>query len=82
MDSATFIALSIATSHGIPLALALRELALLRRMRRGGGGPGGGSAPVRPRPSPVPGGTKPLPDCLVPRPLAAPPARARVLEDA
>ena len=82
MESANFIALSIATSHGIPLALALRELVLLRRARGGGSWPR--LAPAVPAPSPKPVGTSPLPDCLIPRPLPGPlaeaPGRTRMLE--
>ncbi len=86
MDSETFIMLNSALSFGAPLALAVRELLVLRRdeRRRGGGGSWKGDpAPDAPPPPPAPAGSKPLPDCLVPKlqPLPAVP-RPRVLEDA
>jgi hypothetical protein len=85
MDSETFIMLSSALSFGAPLALAVRELVVLRRDN--GGKRGGGSwkrdpAPDRP-PPPAPAGNKPLPECLVPKLPPRPAARPRrVLEDA
>lgn len=79
MKPEVWILLSGALTFGVPLVLAVRELLLLRR-----GGDGGfrkpDRVPVAPRPFPV--GTKPLPDCLIPRPAPNPIARARVLEDA
>lgn len=83
MDSETFIMLSSALSFGAPLALALRELVVLRR--DGGGKRGGGSwegGPVPDTPPPPVAGNKPLPDCLLPKLLPRPAARPRVLEDA
>jgi hypothetical protein len=87
MDSETFILLSSALSFGAPMALAVRELLVLRRDRGRDGG--GGSwrrdpAPDKPPPpAPAPAGNKPLPDCLVPKPVPRPAARPRrVLEDA
>ncbi len=72
-----FVLLSGCLTFGVPLVFAIREL---RSLRRGGGG-GWRPEPTPPRPSPVPqGGTgKPLPDCLIPKPLPARP-RERELE--
>jgi hypothetical protein len=84
MDSETFIMLSSALSFGAPLALAVRELLVLRRddNKRGGGSWKRDPAPPRP-PPPAPAGNKPLPECLVPKLPARPAARPRrVLEDA
>lgn len=83
MDTELFVMLSCALSFGAPLAFAARELLLLRR-----GGDGGSwrreKAPDAPPPPPppAPAGNKPLPDCLVPKPLPIAVARFRVLEDA
>ncbi len=76
MSSTTFVILSFAISHGIPLALAVRELLAL-----GKPSPRGDD---RPPPEPEPPRTpKPLPDCLLPRPAALPrQTRTRMLEDA
>jgi hypothetical protein len=67
------ITLSFLLTFGVPIVLALRELR----------GLGTGGAPWRkPLPAPDPGpvapdhGLKPLPECLVPKPLA----RVRELE--
>ena len=62
------VLLSGTLTFGVPLGLALRELVALRR------GTGGSSKPDRkpdaPRPpAPQPVGTRPLPDCLIPKPL-------------
>ena len=84
MDSETFTMLSSALSFGAPLALAVRELLVLRRDdgKRGGGSWRPEPAPDKP-PPPAPAGNKPLPDCLVPKlPPPRPAARPRVLEDA
>ncbi len=85
MDSETFILLSSALSFGAPLALAVRELLVLRRdggRRRGGGFWKRDPSPPRP-PPPAPAGSKPLPDCLIPKLAPRPAARPhRVLEDA
>ena len=66
----TFVLLSGALTFGAPLAIAIRELIVLRRPPRGGWSP--------PPPEPVVPPPKPLPDCLVPRPRT----RVRELEDA
>jgi hypothetical protein len=72
MSPATFVVLSGTLTFGAPLALAIRELFVLRNPRRGGGWAG-------PRPDPVkPDAPKPLPDCLIPKPIS----RVRELEDA
>lgn len=83
MDSETFIMLSGALSFGAPLALAVRELWVLRRDdgKRGGGSWKGDPVP-NPRPPPAPAGNTPLPDCLIPKLRPRPVARARALEDA
>jgi hypothetical protein len=81
MDGATFLILSMGLTHGTLIILGLRELWLLRR--GGGGGPGRLPEPEptpRPRDSgrkpPLPNGSpKPLPDCLIPRPLSRPRVR-------
>ena len=70
MSPDTFVLLSGALTFGAPLAIAIRELIVLRRPPRGGWSP--------PPPEPVPSAPKPLPDCLVPRPRT----RVRELEDA
>lgn len=82
MDPGTHVALTMAVTHGTLALLALRELWLLRRARRGGGGGPGREPPKSPVPTPpdrgappAPRWDKPLPDCLIPK-------RARVLEDA
>ena len=81
MDSETFMMLSGALSFGAPLALAVRELLVLRRDGGGGGSWKRDPAPDTP-PPPAPAGNKPLPDCLIPKPAPRPVARTRVLEDA
>ncbi len=88
MSPETFVLLSGALTYGVPIALGVRELVLLRRDRGGAAGsrrrdpaapatdpvpPAGGGAPARPLP--------PLPDCLIPRPLeGAAPASGRTKE--
>jgi hypothetical protein len=71
------ITLSFALTFGVPVAVAARELIVLRR-----GNPGEG---WRRLPDPIPR-PKPLPPCLLealnPPPLAQPVARKRVLEHA
>ena len=74
MSPETFVLLSVTLTFGVPLAWAVWELVQLRRLRDEDGRRGGG-----PNVPPAPPGTKPLPDCLVPRPS---PLRQRVLEDA
>jgi hypothetical protein len=82
MDGGTFIMLSSALSFGAPLALALRELWVLRRDDgKRGGSWRGDSAPNAPTP-PAPAGNKPLPECLIPKPLPPAVARSRLLENA
>ncbi len=72
MSPASFVILSGALTFGAPLALAVRELIVLRRPPRGGGWNGKWVNPVEPMPP------KPLPDCLIPKRIA----RVRELEDA
>ena len=74
MTSETFVLLSSTLTFGVPLALALRELMALRSSPRGGDGP---------PPPCVPRSPKPLPDCLLPRPIGIrDPVLIRALEDA
>jgi hypothetical protein len=72
MSPATFVILSGALTFGAPLALAVRELFVLRRPPRGNGWNGKRIQPVQPLPP------KPLPDCLIPKRMV----RVRELEDA
>jgi len=77
MAPATFVILSGVLTFGVPLVLAVRELLMLRRppKTRWGGTWGDG------RTVPCPAPRKPLPDCLVPRPMRKT-TRTRHLEDA
>ncbi|HEX3346873.1 MAG TPA: hypothetical protein VHS58_02085 [Acetobacteraceae bacterium] len=62
------VLLSGTLTFGVPLLLAIRELLMLRRGRRGGGWPSARRRDPRPGPMP-PGGDpiqRPLPACLVP----------------
>lgn len=91
MDTETFVLLSCALNFGVPLAIAVIELIRLRRERNGGGrrpaphrpaplppSPAlDGPAPLPPGPALDGPAPKPLPDCLIPRPL---PRRTRELE--
>lgn len=81
MDTELFMLLNGVLTFGAPLALAARELLVLRRDRGGDGSGRGERAPDTP-PTPSPAGNKPLPDCLIPKPLPSAVARARVLEGA
>lgn len=86
MTSETFVLLSGALTFGVPLYLAMRELKTL-----GPGGSGGRGPDVR-DPAPMPPSPetpkvetvqKPLPDCLIPKPMVHVPAPAeRELEPA
>jgi hypothetical protein len=80
MSPETQILLSGALTFGVPLVLAVRELIVLRRPPRGGWRP----EPTPPAPTPPlsPAGQKPLPDCLIPKPVAGPRERVRELEPA
>lgn len=80
MDSGLMVTLSIALTHGAAIALGLRELWLLRA-------PSGGTGKRDPLPAPTPplagdGLPRPLPDCLIPKPLPALRDRVRELEPA
>jgi hypothetical protein len=64
-------------TFGVPLCLAVRELLAIRRGGRGwwGGDERRRRVPDPPPPPPAPQGQgvppgKPLPDCLIPRPIA------------
>ena len=70
MSSDTFMLLSGTLTFGAPLVLAIHELIALRRRPQDDGWDG---RRIEPPPPP-----KPLPDCLIPRPLV----RVRELEDA
>ncbi len=75
MSATTQVLLGGALTVGVPMAIALLDL---RIMRRGGGGGGSRSQP------PAPPKPRPLPDCLIPKlpPAPAPtePARTRTPE--
>ena len=71
MTATSFIVLSFAVTHGVPIAFAVRELIVLGRP----GKPGGDEPPPPPERLP-----KPLPDCLLPRSVVT--VRVRELEDA
>jgi hypothetical protein len=74
MDAKWHVLLSGTLTFGVPLALAVRELIILRRPPSGawpGDGPG---LPVPPKPLP-PESPRRLPDCLIPK---LPPATAKV----
>ena len=71
MSSETFVLLSGTLTFGAPLVLAVHELIVLRRRPQDDGWD-----PRRAEPPPQP--PKPLPDCLIPRPMS----RVRELEDA
>ena len=89
MESSTQVILSGVLTFGVPLAFACRELLAARRPPRGSWG---GDGPPPPAPVPPPPDfspeafkpMKPLPDCLIPKPMALPradsPQRTRVLE--
>ncbi len=70
MTSETFVLLSGTLTFGAPLVLAVHELFALRRRPQDDGWD---RRTVEPPPPP-----KPLPDCLIPRPIT----RVRELEDA
>ena len=70
----TQVLLSGALTFGVPLVFAVRELLILRRRPPNGGPP--------PPSAPKPITPKPLPDCLIPRPMGRPMTRPRILEDA
>ncbi|TRW14314.1 hypothetical protein [Glacieibacterium frigidum] len=75
MTGETYVLLSSAVTFGVPLVLAVLQLRGLGPSARGGEEP-----PPPPVIAPLP---RPLPDCLLPRPVARPAAtRVRILEDA
>lgn len=79
MTSETFVLLSGALTFGVPLYLAMRELKTL------GPSGGGGRGPDVREPEPLPPSPeqpkvetvrKPLPDCLIPKPMVQIPVPA------
>lgn len=75
MSPTTIVLLSSLLTYGVPLALAVYQIWSLRRPSTGNDGP--------PPPAPdKPHSPKPLPDCLLPKPVRAPSPRVRVLENA
>ncbi|MBD0271129.1 MAG: hypothetical protein ICV73_04285 [Acetobacteraceae bacterium] len=82
MSPEMFVLLSGTLTFGAPLALAARELWALRRDDGRGGLRKRDRAPgVPPAPGPT-GSVRPLPDCLIPKPLPAPAMRTREVEHA
>lgn len=72
MSPSTYVILSGLVTYGAPLALAVYEVWSLSRPRPRNDGP-------PPPPPETPRAPKPLPDCLLPKPVTV---RVRVLEDA
>jgi hypothetical protein len=81
MSPELMILLSGALTFGVPLVLAVLDLLAMRRSSGGGGAPERDRAPDTP-PAPGPAGVRPLPDCLIPKPLPPSTVRARELEHA
>ena len=77
MDAEWHMLLSGTLTFGVPLALAVRELVVLRRPP-GGAWPGDGPKTPAPLPMP-PQSPRSLPDCLIPR-IAPTPVKARAPE--
>lgn len=71
MDASIWVTCSCALTFGVPLGLAARELLTLKFT--GWRPPSEEPAPPEPTPSPVqgeqPAVQKPLPDCLIPKPI-------------
>ncbi len=76
MSPAIQIACSFGLTHGVAMALAIRELRSLRPSPRRR--PDGNARIEPPLPVLPTLGQKPLPDCLIPKPFT--PARPRVRE--
>ena len=82
MSPETFVLLSGTLTFGAPLALAARELWALRRDEGRGGLRERDRAPdVLPAPDSA-GGVRPLPDCLILKPVPASAMRTREVEHA
>ncbi|MBC7800771.1 MAG: hypothetical protein H7Z10_09115 [Gemmatimonadaceae bacterium] len=85
MEPSTQVILSGLLTFGVPLAFAIRELIVTRRIppsQWGGDGPPP-PAPVPPPPDKTPdwvAPNKPLPECLIPKPMTPSPQRVRVPE--
>lgn len=85
MEASTQVILSGLLTFGVPLALAFRELIVVRRPPRGSWG---GDGPPGPTPAPPPPDTtpqhiaplKPLPECLIPKPFSDASYKPRVRE--
>ncbi len=75
MDPAVQVICSMSLSFGVPLAIAVRELIMLRR----GGGTRDRKLPEPTPVAPISSGSRPLPPCLIPQ-VPARPARTRELE--
>lgn len=71
MDGGTFVMLNFLLVKGPILAIALYQLWSLRHYPK----PPERQEQPSPPPAPMGGDRKPLPDCLIPRPLAAPARR-------
>ena len=82
MSPETFVLLSGTLTFGAPLALAARELWALRRDEGRGGLRERDRAPDVPPAPDSAGGVRPLPDCLIPKPLPASGMRTREVEHA
>ncbi len=79
MTSLQHVLLSGALTFGVPLAVAVREMIVLRRRDRGAWP---GDPPIDVQPKPIPPDAPPrLPECLIPK-LPPVTAMGRALEDA
>jgi hypothetical protein len=78
MNPELMILLSGALTFGVPLVLAVLDLLAMRRSSGGGGSPERARAPDTP-PAPGPAGVRPLPDCLIPKPV--PPSTVRAARE-
>ena len=78
MEPSTQVILSGLLTFGVPLLLAWRELYIMRRPPGGSWDKDGPPPPAPPPPDATP--MKPLPECLIPRPMSDAPRRVRVRE--
>jgi len=73
MSDAMFVLLSATLKFGLVFCIGIRELVLLRRLSdRDERDPGEERAPAPLLPDAGTGPDRPLPDCLIPRPIARP----------